>query len=193
MRTTMAERKIMALDVPEPIKIQSLRNLKLIEEKQKTRSFKEKTQNMIVFACVFKAYFKLGVSADPSYVQKKIGIRTSIGKSLKDYAPEIRLTIDALAVFYTDIYVATKHLKDRRDELTIGLVKFVKQCTEETGPVTNWLGSNYTINCAIGIATFYLFEIVGLELDMKCWSEVCSLTSCCINKYRKSFEDVYNE
>lgn len=192
MRTTAAERKIMNMDVPDPIKVQALRNLKLVEEREKTRSFKERTQNMIIFACIFKAYFGLGVSADPAYVLKQIKINAPIGKSLARYAPEIRLTIDSLAAFYADIYLSKKKLSDRREEIISSLVAFVKQCVKECGAVRVWLGSNYTANCAIGIATFYLFEMVGLDLDIKCWSDICSLTSCCINKYRKSFEDSYN-
>lgn len=192
MRSTVAEKAIKEMDIAEPIKIRALRNLRIIEETAKTRSFKEKTRNMVVFACVFKAYYSLGVSADPSYVLKQIKINAPIGKSLARYAPEIRLTIDSLAVFYADIYISTMKLKVDRDELISSLVSFVKRCVKESGAVRVWIGSNCVANCAIGIATFHLFEMIGLEFDMKCWSEICSLTPCCIMKYKDSFESSYN-
>lgn len=192
MRTTIAEKTIREMDIAEPIKIRALRNLRTIEETAKTRSFKERTRNMVVFACVFKAYYSLGVSADPSYVLKQIKINAPVGKSLAKYAPEIRLTIDSMAVFYADIYISTKRLKVNRDELISSLVTFVKQCVAERGAVRVWIGSNCVANCAIGIATFHLFEMIGLEFDIQRWSEICSLTPCCIMKYKDSFEDCYN-
>lgn len=192
MRTTMAEKRIMSLNIADTIKARALRNLREIEERFKRRSFKEKTQAMIIFACVFKAYFSLGVSADPAYVMKQIKVQVPVGKSLAKYAPDIRLTIDSLAVFYADIYLSTKKLKVDRDELVSSLANFVQSCVNERGAVRVWLGSNYVANCAIGIATFYLFEMVGLDLDIDCWSEICSLTPSCILKYSKSFEESYN-
>jgi len=196
-KKTATEEKLLSYNLPQNIKLQALEVLGEIQREENTRTFKQKSKASVIFACVFLAYHREGITADPKFIVKFLGLekeKINIDRTLNKYAKDVKINIPALTSFYVDRYIEMLGDLDRK-ELINEILEFINSCSEDTEDNVNvirWMNTNYLTNIVIGITTFYLDVISKHDFKSKIWSEACNLTTSCINKYKNSFEEMYN-
>ena len=201
IKPTTTEYKISSYDLPRKITELSINNLMEIQTKFKTRLFKQKTQNEVIFACIWKAFHQNGMTLDTTFLQKylfgdaKFSSNKAIGKYLKDIEPSHK---DFVA-FYIDNYISNLEFQnydtdDLNRELIImeiyNIIDNMYQDAYDVNGLVNLVNQMSIKNTTIGIITYYLSE-VKTKLSCKVWSKSCYLTPACIKKYKTMFMEQY--
>lgn len=212
-RISATESKIRELIIDASIKQAALAKLYKIQSNHRT-AFKQKSQNEVIFACVWAAYSYLDMPVDPKFVVSIITPPSPMGKA---EGRKFRLSIDnAIAKyiqafeipsperfvpFYLDRYfnemkrVGRTSVSDPESYISQAMT-FVNEVTkkcDENKAINEWLQCCTLTSAVIGILCFYITCIQeDKSFYMPAFENACYLTSVCINKYKNTFEERYN-
>lgn len=204
-RPTLTQKRISELDmIPQKIKNDALQILNEIHIALSSRTFKQKTQDEIIFYCLFNSYNKNNVPIDPKYILKLLGINSkkfSINKALSlksNESKDLAQNFETLAVFYLTNYFKLLHeyqipINTDKKLVIVKAIKFINSILdEEDKHIYKWVRTTAISKAVIGMLSSFIY-FSGVEINLKLWCNACSITQGSINKYRKSFETALNE
>lgn len=204
-RPTLTQKRISELDmIPQQIKNDALQILNDVHVAVSSRTFKQKTQDEIIFYCLFHSYNKNEIPIDPKYILKLLGINSkkfSINKALALNLNEnknLSQNFETLTTFYLTNYFNL--LKDHKIPINkdkkiviIKAIKFINSILdEEDKHIYKWIRTTAVSKAVIGMLSSFIY-FSGVEINLKLWCSACSMTQGSITKYKKSFESALNE
>nr|QBK84612.1 MAG: uncharacterized protein LCDPAC01_00930 [Pithovirus LCDPAC01] len=203
-KPTVIEERLNSLDISEHIKQGCFIALADFRKKHHISSFKVKSQNEIIYSCVWKAYYDNNVVVDPKFVLKLLEFKNkdiSTDQASNKYLADIRPKPSDFVAFYIDRYISlceeAKHTFGyERSDIINAAVNFIDKITVEISTnkqVTDWLQSNMLTNTVIGMLSFYIIKLLrNKSWRNDLWSKSCYLTRICIKTHMDNFELNYN-
>jgi hypothetical protein len=215
-RVNSTELKISQLPIEdERVRYRALEIFHEIQLKHK-RTFKQRTQNEVIFICVWQAYTDLDMPVDPRFVINFLSqvlakegkkFRLSVDNAFQYYTPKIPAP-EKFVPFYLYQYFSIldakrssnkgksgENISPGRIKLIERAVEFIrlsmKKC-EENKAMNDWMESCTLTNIIIGGLVYFLQRSKDEIFSMPAFEQAVYLTSVCINKYHLLFEKHYN-
>lgn len=195
LNATDTYKRIIQLDIEDKIKINAIHELNNIQNNVKTRMFKKSKQDEVVFVCLFKAFMNCNIPVEPPYIFELLNTKIpSIDKVLSKYQiHEIKYT--SLITYYIDRYLELTSIKDSnlRHKLIQSSNMLINSIlTDEKDPFYIWACSKSDKNVILAFLTSFLEEQTN-DFNIKLWCQACKITLSTCLKYKKSFEDEFNQ
>lgn len=199
-KRTSTEYRISKLRLPKKIIDLAINNLYNIQEKFGTRSFKQKTQDEVIFSCIWIAFHEVNKSLDINFLHEYLfggnKKKTINNKAIYKYLNDIEVSHYDFVPFYVDNYISNVEFEgydiSKLDRIEMiqdinNMIDDLHKLGEQNIECKNFIQENSVKNVVVGIITYY-FTYVKNCISCKIWSKSCYLTPACIKKYRLMYQ-----